>query len=225
MIFRDLQERVPKPAPFLQFDSDPYLAIVDGKLMWIYDAYTTTTEYPYSQNDRPGRRHRRLDDGGSANYMRNSVKVTVDAYTGAMTYYLVDPSDPIAVAWSKAFPEMFTPLTDASAGPAGALPLPGEPLPGAGVAVRHVPRDGPGRVLPEAGRVADPDRPHDPGEQPGAGGHRRGEPPDASLLLVDAAAERGRRALPADPAVHAARGGRTWCRGWPPTPTPGRTGS
>ena len=72
---------MPKPAPFLSCDSDPYLAIVDGKLLWIYDAYTTTTEYPYSQAID-------LSDatdgliGGSANYMRNSVKVTVDAYTG-----------------------------------------------------------------------------------------------------------------------------------------------
>ena len=113
MIFRQIQQRVPKPAPFLRFDADPYLAIVAGKLTWIYDAYTTTTEYPYSQAVDLGD----ATDGlmtGRSNYMRNSVKVTVDAYTGAMTYYLVDPSDPIAVAWSRAFPDMFTPLSDAS---------------------------------------------------------------------------------------------------------------
>jgi hypothetical protein len=113
MIFRQIQQRVPKPAPFLRFDADPYLAIVAGKLTWIYDAYTTTNEYPYSQSVDLGS----ATDGlmtGNANYMRNSVKVTVDAYTGAMTYYLVDPSDPIAVAWSRAFPDMFTPLSDAS---------------------------------------------------------------------------------------------------------------
>ncbi len=114
MIFRQIQDRVPKPAPFLKLDSDPYLAVVDGKLLWIYDAYTTTTEYPYSQEIDLGDATDGLITGGSANYMRNSVKVTVDAYTGAMTYYLVDPDDPIAVAWSKAFPEMFTPVTDAS---------------------------------------------------------------------------------------------------------------
>ena len=113
MIFRDLQERVPKPAPFLKLDSDPYLSVVDGQLLWIYDAYTTTTEYPYSQQIDLGEATDGLI-GGNANYMRNSVKVTVNAYTGALTYYLVDPDDPIAVAWSKAFPEMFTPLTDAS---------------------------------------------------------------------------------------------------------------
>jgi uncharacterized protein len=113
MIYRQIQQRVPKPAPFLRYDADPYLAVVDGKLLWIYDAYTTTTEYPYSQSVDLGD----ATDGlltGHANYMRNSVKVTVDAYTGAMTYYLVDPNDPIAVAWSKAFPDMFTPLSDAS---------------------------------------------------------------------------------------------------------------
>ena len=113
MIFRDLQERVPKPAPFLKLDSDPYLSVVDGQLLWIYDAYTTTTEYPYSQQIDLADATDGLI-GGNANYMRNSVKVTVNAYTGALTYYLVDPDDPIAVAWSKAFPEMFTPLTDAS---------------------------------------------------------------------------------------------------------------
>jgi hypothetical protein len=113
MIYRDLAQRVPKPAPFLKFDADPYMAIVDGRPTWIWDAYTSTTEYPYSES---------LDLGdatqgelrGEANYIRNSVKVTVDAYDGTLTYYLVDESDPIAVAWSKAFPEMFTPLSEAS---------------------------------------------------------------------------------------------------------------
>jgi hypothetical protein len=113
MIYRDLAQRAPKPAPFLRFDGDPYMAIVDGLPTWIWDAYTSTTEYPYSESLN-------LDDAtqgglrGEANYIRNSVKVTVDAYDGTLTYYLVDESDPIAVAWSRAFPEMFTPLSEAS---------------------------------------------------------------------------------------------------------------
>ncbi len=119
MIHRDITERVPKAAPFLRFDADPYSAVVDGRLVWIWDAYTTTNQYPYSdlvdlaevstqpvQEGAPGL-------GGSANYLRNSVKVVVDAYDGSMTYYVADPEDPIIQAWSSAFPTLFTDLADA----------------------------------------------------------------------------------------------------------------
>jgi len=121
MIFRDITERVPKAAPFLRFDADPYAAVVDGRLVWIWDAYTTTDQYPYSdlvdlaevstppvQDDAPGL-------GGDANYIRNSVKVVVDAYDGSMTYYVADPDDPIIQAWSAAFPSLFTPIAEAPA--------------------------------------------------------------------------------------------------------------
>lgn len=113
MIYRDLAERVPKPAPFLKFDGDPYLAVVDGRLTWIWDAYTTTNEYPYSESMG-------LSDAtqgamnGTVNYIRNSVKVTVDAYNGDMKYYIWDDTDPIIQAWSRAFPGMFLPKSDAS---------------------------------------------------------------------------------------------------------------
>jgi uncharacterized membrane protein (UPF0182 family) len=112
MIFRSLKERIPKPAPFLKYDSDPYAAVVDGRLVWIQDAYTTTNNYPYSQSVR-------LSDfsagklSGTANYIRNSVKVVVDAYSGQMTYYVVDPSDPIIRAWQAVFPDLFHPFTEA----------------------------------------------------------------------------------------------------------------
>ena len=119
MINRDIERRVPKAAPFLRFDGDPYAAVVDGQLVWIWDAYTTTNEYPYSQP---------LDLGpvasaglgnaprlsGSVNYLRNSVKVVVNAYDGTMTYYIANPNDPIIQVWSKAFPELFKPLDQAS---------------------------------------------------------------------------------------------------------------
>ncbi len=115
LIYRDIQERVPKAAPFLQFDYDPYSAVVDGHIVWIWDAYTTTTGYPYSQEmdlsqatGVPG------GLSGIANYVRNSVKVVVDAYTGQMTYYVSDPSDPIIQVWMRAFPDLFTPMSDAS---------------------------------------------------------------------------------------------------------------
>jgi uncharacterized protein len=119
MINRSLADRVPKAAPFLQFDSDPYAAIVDGRIVWIWDAYTTTDQYPYSEPvdlgsvvspgspDAP-------QLSGSANYIRNSVKVVVDAHSGAMTYYVADPDDPIIRVWSQAFPELFTNLEDAT---------------------------------------------------------------------------------------------------------------
>jgi uncharacterized membrane protein (UPF0182 family) len=112
MIYRDLAERVPKPAPFLRFDGDPYLAVVDGRLTWIWDAYTTTNEYPYSESmDLGAATQGSLN--GTANYIRNSVKVTVDAYNGDMKYYIWDPTDPIVQAWARAFPDMFTSKDDA----------------------------------------------------------------------------------------------------------------
>lgn len=119
MIYRDIHERVPKAAPFLQFDWDPYAAIVDGRLVWIWDAYTTTNEFPYSQPVQ-------LEDVatqpletfpsliGQANYIRNSVKVVVDAYDGTTTYYVADDEDPIIRVWQNAFPELFTPYDDAT---------------------------------------------------------------------------------------------------------------
>jgi len=113
LIYRDIAQRVGKAAPFLRFDADPYLAIVDGRLKWIWDAYTTTSEYPYSQSvDLRAATAGGLT--GLANYIRNSVKVVVDAYDGTITYY-ADTSDPIISAWSQAFPGMFTPIADAPA--------------------------------------------------------------------------------------------------------------
>ena len=111
LLYRDIAQRVSKAAPFLRFDGDPYLAIVDGRMKWIWDAYTTTSEYPYSQSvDLRAATAGGLT--GQANYIRNSVKVVVDAYDGTVTYYAND-SDPIIAAWSRAFPGMFTPIADA----------------------------------------------------------------------------------------------------------------
>jgi hypothetical protein len=120
MIYRDIRQRVPKAAPFLRFDADPYSAIVDGKLVWIWDAYTTTDQYPYSQpldldevsSDAP---EGAPQLSGTANYVRNSVKVVVDAYEGSITYYIADPDDPILQAWNAAFPGLFTSMSQASA--------------------------------------------------------------------------------------------------------------
>ncbi|MCF8001937.1 MAG: UPF0182 family protein [Halanaerobiales bacterium] len=96
MYHRNIKERVRKAAPFLEYDSDPYLVIADGRLFWIQDAYTTTNRYPYSQ-----------PISGIGNYIRNSVKVVIDAYNGNMDFYVVDDQDPIAQTYQKIFPEIF----------------------------------------------------------------------------------------------------------------------
>jgi uncharacterized membrane protein (UPF0182 family) len=98
---RNITERVSHVAPWIHLDSDPYAVILDGKVMWLMSAYTTTTKFPYSQPR----------DGG-VNYIRNSVTVTVDAQNGDMRFYLQDPNDPIAATWAKVFPTLLRPLSD-----------------------------------------------------------------------------------------------------------------
>ncbi len=98
MFNRLIQDRVRLVAPFLQYDSDPYLAIMDGKLYWIQDAYTVSNRYPYAE---PVSR--------DINYIRNAVKVVIDAYNGSMTFYIIDPTDPLVQTYSAIFPDLFTP--------------------------------------------------------------------------------------------------------------------
>jgi uncharacterized membrane protein (UPF0182 family) len=86
---------------------------VDGHLVWIQDAYTTTAQFPYSQSVNLS--DFTLGMSGTANYVRNSVKVVVDAFSGAMRYYVVDDQDPIIRVWQDVFPDLFTPVADASA--------------------------------------------------------------------------------------------------------------
>jgi hypothetical protein len=116
LIYRDIRERTEKIAPFLVYDADPYLAIVDGRPVWIQDAYTTTTGFPYSQEVdlalATGSDLETLIEG-QANYMRNSVKVVTDAYSGAITFY-ADLREPIVRAWANVYPELFTDITTAS---------------------------------------------------------------------------------------------------------------
>jgi len=120
LINRDIEDRVRKAAPFLDLDHDPYMAVVDGRLAWIWDAYTTSDAYPYSTRLHPD--DLVSTDGGpvrlpgSVNYIRNSVKIAVDAYDGTMTFYIVDPEDPIVQVWQKAFPELFAPASAVSPG-------------------------------------------------------------------------------------------------------------
>ena len=96
---RNIADRLRTIAPFLQYDADPYLVIADGRLFWIRDAYTLTADYPYSTPVSPG-----------INYIRNSVKVVIDAFNGTTTFYLADPGDPLAVTLGKIFPGFLQPL-------------------------------------------------------------------------------------------------------------------
>ncbi len=109
---RDVRDRVEKLAPFLSYDGDPYPVAVDGTVQWVIDGYTSTTRYPYAQ--RLGSIQLTSNSGlsGSDNYVRNSVKAVVDAYTGDVTFYVMDPDDPILLTWQSAFPDLFTPLTE-----------------------------------------------------------------------------------------------------------------
>ncbi|MEA4883079.1 MAG: UPF0182 family protein [Clostridia bacterium] len=98
---REIGERLRKIAPYLKFDHDPYIIIANGRLVWMVDAYTASNAYPYAERF-----------AGDINYIRNSVKATVDAYTGKVDFYLVDPDDPIAVTYSKVFPGVFKPASE-----------------------------------------------------------------------------------------------------------------
>jgi uncharacterized membrane protein (UPF0182 family) len=104
---RDVQTRVRELAPFLEFDADSYPAIIDGRIVFIVDAYTTTNNYPYSQNADRSSLPAGSDLRGGFNYVRNSVKAVVDAYNGTVDFYIVDETDPMIQAYSKAFPDLF----------------------------------------------------------------------------------------------------------------------
>ena len=108
LLRRNVKERIQAIAPFLKFDSDPYLVATTANqdfpsnpsyLYWIVDAYTTSDRYPYSDTGSDG-----------INYIRNSIKVVIDAYNGSVNFYTADPNDPIIATWSKIFPNTFKPL-------------------------------------------------------------------------------------------------------------------
>ncbi|AFY72655.1 hypothetical protein Syn7502_00496 [Synechococcus sp. PCC 7502] len=108
MFRRNIRQRIKAIAPFLRYDSDPYLVAADAKsqpddpnsLYWIVDAYTTSDRYPYSDIANEG-----------INYIRDSVKVVIDAYHGTVNFYIAEPRDPMIRTWAKIFPELFKPLS------------------------------------------------------------------------------------------------------------------
>jgi len=106
MYNRRINKRARLIAPFLDYDADPYLVVSGGKLYWIQDAYTTSDMYPYSH-----RSYGRFDNKG-LNYIRNSVKITVDAYNGEVVFYIMDEKDPIVKTYRKIFPKLFKPFNE-----------------------------------------------------------------------------------------------------------------
>jgi uncharacterized membrane protein (UPF0182 family) len=102
MIRRNIQEQVRTIAPFLRLDRDPYLVVSDGRLFWMQDAYTTSDYFPYAQPAR----------GFALNYIRNSVKIVVDAYNGNVDFYLMDAADPIVATYGRIFPQLLKPFAD-----------------------------------------------------------------------------------------------------------------
>ena len=100
-LYRRIKERVQRIAPFLELDSDPYPVLSDGRIYWIVDVYTLSSWFPYSEPDR-----------ADFNYIRNSVKVVVDAYDGTVRFYVIDPNDPVIGGYQRAFPALFHPLED-----------------------------------------------------------------------------------------------------------------
>ncbi|MET0812867.1 MAG: UPF0182 family protein [Microbacterium sp.] len=118
---RNPLDRVQKAAPYLELDSDPYPTVVDGRIKWVVDGYTLSANYPYSTTvplsqaiaDSNNQQPRfALDD---INYIRNSVKATVDAYDGSVTLYAWDPEDPMLQAWQNVYPSTLKPISDMSA--------------------------------------------------------------------------------------------------------------
>ena len=119
---RDPADRVSKVAPYLTVDTSPYPAIVDGRVQWIVDAYTTSDQFPYSTAQQLGEvTVDSLSQGpnaalqGRVNYIRNSVKATVDAYDGSVTLYAWDDQDPLLQAWQKVYPSSLRPYSEMSA--------------------------------------------------------------------------------------------------------------
>jgi uncharacterized membrane protein (UPF0182 family) len=113
LFHRNLPDRLPRIAPFLLYDKDPYVVIDDGgRLFYIQDAYTASDRFPHGQSFSPGELGVTGLGSGPINYLRNSVKVLVDAYDGTMTYYANDPDDPLLRAWQGVFPTLFHPMSE-----------------------------------------------------------------------------------------------------------------
>jgi len=106
LIYRNIRERVQRIAPFFRYDDDPYMVIsAAGRIVWLLDGYTVSDRFPYSAPTR-----------GLGNYVRNAVKVTVDAYDGTVHFYVADPADPLIRTTARIFPGLLQPLDAMPAG-------------------------------------------------------------------------------------------------------------
>lgn len=99
LLYRRVADRVRAIAPFLDYDPDPYIVLASGRLYWIMDAYTSSANYPYAA------RH----PGSGTNYIRNPVKVVIDAYEGTVRFYVIEPDEPVIRIWQRVFPDLFLP--------------------------------------------------------------------------------------------------------------------
>jgi uncharacterized membrane protein (UPF0182 family) len=113
LLVRNVRERAEKAVPFLRFDGDPYPVVVDGRVTWLLDAFTTSDRYPYAQRANNSQLSAATGLALDFNYVRNSVKVAVDAYDGSVTLYAVDDTDPVLATWRSVFPRLFTPVSEA----------------------------------------------------------------------------------------------------------------
>ena len=119
LFHRSLSDRVSRIAPFLRFDKDPYLVVsAEGRLVYVQDAYTTSDRFPNAQAFDPQLLENTALGTSNFNYIRNSVKITIDAYDGTMHFFVADPNDPIIRAYEGVFPTLFTPFDQMPAGPA-----------------------------------------------------------------------------------------------------------
>ena len=113
LFHRSLADRLPRIAPFLLYDKDPYAVIqANGRLAYIQDAYTASDRFPHAQDFDPGELGRTGLGDVPINYLRNSVKIVMDAYDGTMTFYANDPADPLIRAWQGVFPTLFRPMSE-----------------------------------------------------------------------------------------------------------------
>ncbi len=178
MYRRTIAERVRALAPFLRYDSDPYMVVRDdGSLVWMWDAFTSSSRFPYSQPRADG-----------TNYLRNPVKVVVDAYDGKVTFYQIDPDDPVANAWGGVYEGLFTPGERDARGPAPAHALSRGHVQGPGRSAHRLPHDESSDVLQQRGRLGDPHGDLRPRRDPGGSLLRGADPAHSDRAGVRAPA-------------------------------------
>ena len=166
---RTPRQLVQGAAPWLKVDGDAYPAVVEGRIVWIVDGYTTSNSYPNSErvNLNEVTSDAQTSAGGTVvaqpqddiNYMRNSVKAVVDAYDGSVKLYAWDDTDPVLKAWSQAFPERRAAEVGDLPRPAGPPALPARLLQGAAADPGPLPHDQPGQLVPAVKLVGRPERP------------------------------------------------------------------